>query len=160
MKTPIEFFLCKQNGKGSCFMAMVDFLAYFQNEFLQSYKHTAGAVVGEVSLARLNEIDLITYSSVEDLLPLVFTNSNYSLELGKGTKIEYNFEKILRNFMDKVFYRKSTLTIQIKEFVYRDDVHSPRKFTNLGKVIEQVTILLLFCYSNYSRLSITRTEWN
>jgi len=138
MKTPIEFFLCKHNGKGSGFMAMIDFLAFFQNEFLAHYKNTPGAVTSEVSLLRVNTIDLITYSSVEDLLPLVFTHCDYSLELGKGTKIEYNFEKILRNFMDKIFYGKSTLTIQIKEFVYQDDVHSPRKFTNLGKVIEQV----------------------
>jgi len=139
MKTPIAYFLCKPSGEGSAFMAMIDFLAFHQNEFLIQYKNTPGAVIGHrTSLLIVNDAELVTYSSNADLLPLLFTHCDYSLELGKGYKIKYNFEKILRNLMDKIFYGKSMLEIQIKEFVYRDDVHSARKFTNLCRVIEQV----------------------
>lgn len=112
MKTPIVFFLCKLEGEGSGFMAMIDFLAFYQNEFLTQYKNTQGAVIGHSSLLKVTDTHLISYSSNADLLPLLFTHCDYSLELGKGYKIKYNFEKILRSLMDKVFYSKSTLEIQ------------------------------------------------
>jgi len=140
--TPLAFFLCKLSGEGSGFMAMIDFLAFSHNEFLTSYKNTRGAVVRHASLLKASDADVISYSSNSDLLPLVYTHCNYSLELGKGTKIGYNFDKILENLMDKVFCGKSILEIQIQEFVYSDDVHSGQKFTNLGKVIPQVGLLV------------------
>jgi len=123
-------------------MAMMDFLAFSQNEFLARYKTTRSAVVGNTSLFKATAADVIAYSSNADLLPLVYTHCDYSLELGKGTKVGYNYEKILGNLMDKVFCGKSILEIQIEEFVYRDDVHSSQKFTNLANVIEQVNKFL------------------
>ena len=128
-------------------MGMIDFLAFSQNECLVHYKNTRSAPVGHTSLLKATNTDIITYSSNADLLPLVYTHCNYSLELGKGTKVEYNFDKILGSLMTKVFCGKSMLEIQIQEFVYLDDVHSARKFTDLGKVIEQVTQSHSLCVS-------------
>lgn len=123
---------------GSGLMALVDFLVFHQNEFLEQYKRLPGSMVHQISLTRVKEVDLITYTTKEDLLPLVYTHCDYSLELGKGTKIDYNLDKIFQHLTDKIFYGKSRIIFEIKEFVYRDDVHSARKFTNLKNKVEQV----------------------
>ena len=136
--TPLAFFLCKSKNEGSGMMAMINFLASSQNQMLIEYIKTPNAIVGDTSLLNATEADIISYSSDADLLPLVYMHCNYSLELGKGNKVEYNFDKILGNLMNKVFCGKSMLEIQIQEFVYLDDVHSARKFTNLGNIVKQV----------------------
>ena len=138
MKTPLAYFLFKADGPGSGLMALTDLLTFYHNEFMLRYKKTAGSLVYETSLLKVKDNDLITYSVNEDLLPLIYTHCDQSLELGKGTKIDYNLDKILQNFKDKTFYGKSIISFEIKEFVYRDDVHSARKFTNLKKNVEQV----------------------
>ena len=140
MKTPLEYFLCKAGtiSAGSGLMALVDFLAFQQNEFLEQYKRLPGSMVTETSLTSVKEADLVTYTTKEDLLPLVYTHCDYTLELGKGTKIDYNLDKIFQLLTDKIFYGKSRIVFAMKEFVYRDDVHSARKFTNLKNKVEQV----------------------
>lgn len=138
MKTPLAYFLFKADGPGSGLMALTDLLTFHHNEFMMRYKKMAGSLVYDTSLLKIKENDLITYSVNEDLLPLIYTHCDYSLELGKGTKIKYNLDKILQNLKDKMFYGKSIISFEIKEFVYRDDVHSARKFTNLKKNVEQV----------------------
>lgn len=146
MNTPLKYFLCKADMKsaGSGLMALVDFLAFHQNEFLEQYKRLPGSMVHQTSLTSIKEADLITYTTKEDLLPLVYTHCDYSLEVGKGTKIDYNLDKIFQHLTDKIFYGKSRIIFEMKEFVYRDDVHSARKFTNLKNKVEQVYYLLLF----------------
>ena len=121
-------------------MALVDFLVFHQNEFLERYKRLPGALVNEASLANIKDADLITYTTSNDLAPLVYTHCDYSLELGKGTKIDYNLDKVFQHLTDKIFYGKSAVTFVMKEFVNRDDVHSARKFTNLKNKLEQVNL--------------------
>ena len=121
-------------------MALVDLLVFHQNEFLERYKRLPGALVNETSLINIKDADLITYTTSDDLSPLVYTHCDYSLELGKGTKIDYNLDKVFQHLTDKIFYGKSIVNFEMKEFVYRDDVHSARKFTNLKNKLEQVNL--------------------
>ena len=133
----------KPEGRGSGLMALAKLLVLHQNEFLSQYKNTQGSLVHDASLSNIKDLDLVSYSADADLLPLVYTNCDYSLELGKGTKVEYNLEKIAQYLTDKLFYGKSMIRFEMKEFVYLDDVHSARKFTNLKRNVEQVRYGLL-----------------
>lgn len=123
-------------------MALVDFLAYKQYEIITQYNKLVGTDVKSVSLLKLKESEVINYSPDRDLLPLVYTNCDYSLEIGKSTKIEYNFDGIQKHLMERLCFGKPKIEIQMKEFVYRDDVHNAKKFTNLKRTIKQVNLLL------------------
>uniref|UniRef100_A0A7M5U071 RZ-type domain-containing protein n=1 Tax=Clytia hemisphaerica TaxID=252671 RepID=A0A7M5U071_9CNID len=140
MKTPLEYFLLKPEGRGSGLLALAKLLVLHQNEILAQYKDTQGSLVHNASLSNVKDLDLVNYSAEADLLPLVYTNCDYSLELGKGTKEEYNLEKISQHLTDKLFYGKSMIRFEMKEFVYLDDVHSARKFTNLKRNVDQTNI--------------------
>jgi len=54
---------------------------------------------------------LISYDPERDILPLVLANCQYTFELGKGTKIEYDFVGLERQLMDKFLFAKSHIQI-------------------------------------------------
>ena len=55
---------------------------------------------------------LISYDPQQDILPMVLANCQYSFEIGKGTKIEYDFKGLERQLMDRFFYSKSRINIE------------------------------------------------
>ncbi|WAR07202.1 R213A-like protein, partial [Mya arenaria] len=52
---------------------------------------------------------LISYNPEQDILPLVLANCQYTFEMGKGTKIEYNFAGLERQIMDRFLFSKSRI---------------------------------------------------
>ena len=78
------------------------------------------------------------YSPDEDLLPILYLHCDYSLEIGKGTQMEYNLDAIERRLMEKVCYGKTFITEKLEHFKYRDDVQSAREFINMRKRVKQV----------------------
>ena len=68
------------------------------------------------SFTAVNPVDitaahLICYDPQQDILPMVLANCQYSFEIGKGTKIEYDFKGLERQLMDRCFYSKSRIHI-------------------------------------------------
>ena len=55
---------------------------------------------------------LISYDPQQDILPVVLANCQYSFEIGKGTKIEYDFNGLERQLMDRFFFSKSRINIE------------------------------------------------
>ena len=54
---------------------------------------------------------LISYDPQQDILPMVLANCQYSFEIGKGTKIEYDFGGLERQLMDRFLFAKSRIDI-------------------------------------------------
>ncbi|KAH3815371.1 hypothetical protein DPMN_143893 [Dreissena polymorpha] len=55
---------------------------------------------------------LISYDHDHDLLPLVLANCRYSFEVGTQTNIEYDFDGMERQLMDRLLNSKSKIEIQ------------------------------------------------
>ena len=45
--------------------------------------------------------NLVSYHAERDLLPLILAQCNYSLEVGRGTLVQYNWEALERQLIDR-----------------------------------------------------------
>ena len=144
MKSNLDYFLCSIKGPGLCATALIDFFAGLQNDFLYYCHRVSGIQTKprEVSLQKLKENDLMIYNAEKDLLPLVYAHCDYSLEIGRGTNIEYNLPAIEKLLMENVFFGRAVISTQLDLFVYRDDVQSEKKFILLNRIIKQVCMFV------------------
>jgi len=67
--------------------------------------------VSNVSPMAVTHAHLISYDPGRDILPLVLTNCQYTFEMGKGTKIEYDFLGLERQLMDRFLFSKSRIDV-------------------------------------------------
>ncbi|XP_066927560.1 E3 ubiquitin-protein ligase rnf213-alpha-like [Clytia hemisphaerica] len=139
-KTKFEYFLVSNEGSGRCLQSLIRFLQYIQNDFLILYQQLPGAFIKVVDINVLKESEVIRYTAEEDLLPILYLHCDYSLAIGQGTKIEYNFQEIERRFMEKVCYGKCMIERTLEPFKYRDNVQSSREFINMRKKVPQTEI--------------------
>ncbi|WAR07210.1 RN213-like protein, partial [Mya arenaria] len=114
METPLSVFLPSSTETGLCSYAMLDLLFRKQNEFLDSYMKESGRnrnSIQTVAPMEATSADLISYNHEQDILPLVLANCQYTFEMGKGTKIEYDFAGLERQIMDRFLFSKSRIDI-------------------------------------------------
>ena len=74
---------------------------------------------------------LISYEPQQDILPMVLANCQYSFEIGKGTKIEYDFSGLERQLMDRFLFAKSRIDIGRVMQVYDNCIFSLKSKTNM-----------------------------
>ena len=55
----------------------------------------------DVSLSEVSASQLIAYDAEKDLLPLMLANCSYSLEVGKETLVQYNWEALEKQIIDR-----------------------------------------------------------
>ena len=54
-----------------------------------------------IQLQDVSRSHLISYDTERDLLPLILAQCNYSLEVGRGTLVQYNWEALERQLIDR-----------------------------------------------------------
>lgn len=54
-----------------------------------------------IQLQDVTSSNLISYHTERDLLPLILAQCNYSLEVGRGTLVQYNWEALERQLIDR-----------------------------------------------------------
>lgn len=133
---PLAYILPSQDGPGRCMLALIDFLAYNHNDFIRQCNPKRNLRL--VSLVNIRESDLISYNPDRDLLPLVYAHCDYTLTIGKETKVEYNMPAIQKHLIEKIALGKAEIVIQIEEFVYTDEVKLSKKYLKLQSSIKQV----------------------
>ncbi|XP_053396010.1 E3 ubiquitin-protein ligase rnf213-alpha-like [Mercenaria mercenaria] len=144
-KTPISMLLPTTKEAGLCSYALLDFLMRKQNDFLDKYLKEAHRKSGSISSVNPKEVTsahLISYDPQHDILPLVLANCQYSFEMGKGTKIEYDFAALERQLMDRFLFSKSRIDVgrvlMIDQMVYRTEFTNAEVFRKLTDKIPQV----------------------
>ncbi|KAL4233165.1 hypothetical protein ACF0H5_007850 [Mactra antiquata] len=144
--TPISILLPTTKEAGLCSYAMLDFLMRKQNDFLDRYKKESRrrSTINTVSPREVTSAHLISYNPDHDILPLILANCQYSFEMGKGTKIEYDFIGLERHLMDRFLFSKSKIDVgkvlQIDEMIYRTEFTNAAVFTKLNEKIPQKTL--------------------
>lgn len=69
------------------------------------------ASISSVSAKAVTSAHLICYDHTQDILPLILANCQYTFEMGKGTNVEYDFQGIERQLMDRFLFSKSRIDI-------------------------------------------------
>ncbi|XP_052808691.1 E3 ubiquitin-protein ligase rnf213-alpha-like isoform X2 [Mya arenaria] len=147
METPLSIFLPASAENGLRSYAMLDLLFRKQNEFLDRYLKESGRRSNSIQTVAPMEVTsahLISYNHEQDILPLVLANCQYTFEMGKGTKIEYDFAGLERQIMDRFLFSKSRIDIgyylQIDQMVYRTEFTNAAVFEKLEEKIPQQTL--------------------
>lgn len=65
-----------------------------------SYIYLNERTAGEIPLSEVSMSQLIAYDSEKDLLPVMLANCSYSLEVGKETQLQYNWETLEKQIID------------------------------------------------------------
>ena len=66
-----------------------------------------------MSLYDVTAAQLVAYDPDRDLLPLVLAHCNYSLEVGKGTLVQYNWPALERHLIDRFIQRRPLVDFQV-----------------------------------------------
>ncbi|XP_068694646.1 E3 ubiquitin-protein ligase rnf213-alpha-like isoform X2 [Montipora foliosa] len=106
---PLALLLPSTSGMGICSMALVFYLTTVHNEFNERYQNLVGGEVKDLPHIQLQDVttsQLISYDTERDLLPLILAQCNYSLEVGKGTLVQYNWEALERQLIDRFIGRR------------------------------------------------------
>ncbi|WAR07278.1 R213A-like protein [Mya arenaria] len=142
-ETPLSVFLPTSTENGLCSYAMLDLLFRKQNEFLDGYMKESerSTSIETVNPQQATSAHLISYNHEQDILPLVLANCRYTFEMGKGTKIKYDFAGLESQIMDRFLFSKSRIDIgnylQIDQMVYRTEFTNAAVFEILEEKIPQ-----------------------
>jgi len=70
-----------------------------------------------ISVTEVTRSQLISYDTDQDLLPLVHAHCHYSLEVGQGTTVEYDWPAVQRHLIDRLIRGRCLIAFKVK-FTY------------------------------------------
>lgn len=91
---------------------------------LQQYRDAVSWLTGlrvsscsyKVSPADLTDLHVIRYELERDLMPLVLSNTQYSIERGQETLHEYDLPKIQQQIVSRFLLGKPLITLNVSKF--------------------------------------------
>jgi hypothetical protein len=91
---------------------------------------------------------LIYYDPEKDLLPMVLAHCNYSLEVGKGTVINYDFVGLERELEERLLRGKPKLVFNVAPMTFKTEYRNAMVIFNaLNDNIPQVRLTYMMCCS-------------
>ncbi|XP_035692571.1 E3 ubiquitin-protein ligase rnf213-alpha-like [Branchiostoma floridae] len=126
----------------SCITAVVLFLIRKNNEFLDIYRKTSH-VQDDGTLRCWTDVsasNVVSCDPARDLMPLVLSHCNYSLAIGKGTHVGYDFAALENRLIDRFLCGKCKIVEECETFQFRQEARDVAMFTAVRKQIPQETI--------------------
>ena len=77
------------------------------------------SLVNTVSVMESNSSHLIAYHPQRDLQPIILANCSYSLEVGKGTKVEYDFSEIETQIADRFLRGRPRIGFPVSQHYFK-----------------------------------------
>ena len=71
------------------------------------------STTAEIPLSEVSVSQLVAYDSEKDLLPVMLANCSYSLEVGKETSSQYNWEALQKQIIDRFIRGRPTVEFQV-----------------------------------------------
>ncbi|XP_041633633.1 E3 ubiquitin-protein ligase rnf213-alpha isoform X2 [Cheilinus undulatus] len=123
LKSDFKVLLPRRQGPGLCSTALVSYLIALHNDLIYCVdKHTGEETSYKVSPADLTDLHVIRYELDRDLMPLVLSNTQYSIERGQETLHEYDLPKIQQQIFSRFLLGKPLITLNgIPTLVNRHD---------------------------------------
>ncbi|XDV14216.1 hypothetical protein PO909_002393 [Leuciscus waleckii] len=123
LDTDLQVLLPQRHGLGLCSTALVSYLITLHNDLVYAVeKHTGEESGYTVSPVDLTDLHVIRYEYERDLLPLVLSHCQYSMERGQETLLEYDLPQIQQQILTRFLQGKPHITINgIPTLVNRQD---------------------------------------
>ncbi|KAJ8345993.1 hypothetical protein SKAU_G00301860 [Synaphobranchus kaupii] len=135
VSSELQVLLPRRHGRGLCATALVSYLIGLHNEQVHAVdSHTGEETSYTVSPADLSDLHVIRYEPERDLLPLVLSHCQYSVERGQETLSEYDLPKIQQQVLTRFLQGKPLISlVGIPTLVNRHD----RNYTNIFKDVKE-----------------------
>uniref|UniRef100_W5N459 RING-type E3 ubiquitin transferase n=1 Tax=Lepisosteus oculatus TaxID=7918 RepID=W5N459_LEPOC len=134
LDSEFQVLLPQRHGLGLCSTALVSYLIALHNELVYTVeKHTGEENSYSVSPADLTDLHVIKYEVEKDLIPLILSNCQYSMEQGQETVLEYDLHKTQQQILNHFLQGKPLITLTgIPTLVNRQD----RNYENIFKDVK------------------------
>ncbi|XP_067087748.1 E3 ubiquitin-protein ligase rnf213-alpha-like [Osmerus mordax] len=135
LNSDFQVLLPRRQGPGLCSTALVSYLIALHNDMVYCVdKHTGEQTSYTVSPADLTDLHVVRYELERDLLALVLSNCQYSMERGQETLHEYDLPKIQQQILTRFLQGKPRITLNgIPTLVNRHD----RNYENILKDVKE-----------------------
>uniref|UniRef100_A0A8C4TU02 RING-type E3 ubiquitin transferase n=1 Tax=Falco tinnunculus TaxID=100819 RepID=A0A8C4TU02_FALTI len=131
----LEVLLPRRQGLGLCSTALASYLIGLHNDFV----HSVNKLVKEDdSPSEVADLHLISYEVDRDLIPLILSNCQYSMEKGGETLQDFDLERIQQQVISKFLQGKPLITLTgIPTLVYRHDRNYEQLFNDVRNKLDQ-----------------------
>uniref|UniRef100_A0A8B9ZNF4 RING-type E3 ubiquitin transferase n=1 Tax=Anas zonorhyncha TaxID=75864 RepID=A0A8B9ZNF4_9AVES len=135
MDSTLEVLLPRRQGLGLCSTALASYLISLHNNFIYLVnKHTKE----DDSPSEVADLHLISYEVERDLIPLILSNCQYSMEKGGETLQHFDLERIQQQVISKFLQGKPLITLTgIPTLVYRHDRNYEELFKDVRNKLDQ-----------------------
>ncbi|XP_038013112.1 E3 ubiquitin-protein ligase RNF213 isoform X2 [Motacilla alba alba] len=135
----LEVLLPRRQGLGLCSTALASYLIGLHNELVHSVnRHTKEDDRYLVSPSEVADLHLISYEVERDLIPLILSNCQYSMEKGGETLQDFDLERIQQQVISKFLQGKPLITLTgIPTLVHRHDRNYEQLFSDVRSKLEQ-----------------------
>ncbi|KAK2528363.1 Rnf213 [Columba guinea] len=139
LDSQLEVLLPRRRGLGLCSTALASYLISLHNDFIHSVnKHSKEDDQYLISPSEVADLHLISYEPERDLVPLILSNCQYSMEKGGETLQDFDLEKIQQQIVSKFLQGKPLITLTgIPTLVYRHDRNYEQLFNDVRNKMDQ-----------------------
>ncbi|KAK0676637.1 RN213 ligase, partial [Pygoscelis papua] len=139
LDSKLEVLLPRRQGLGLCSTALASYLISLHNEFIHLVnKHVKEDDRYLISPSEVADLHLISYEVERDLIPLILSNCQYSMEKGGETLQDFDLERIQQQVISKFLQGKPLITLTgIPTLVYRHDRNYEQLFNDVRNKLDQ-----------------------
>uniref|UniRef100_A0A3Q2E155 RING-type E3 ubiquitin transferase n=1 Tax=Cyprinodon variegatus TaxID=28743 RepID=A0A3Q2E155_CYPVA len=114
LNSSFKVLLPQRQGAGLCSTALISYLIALHNDIIYCMDKHTGEETYKVSPADLTDLHVIRYELERDLMPLVLSNTQYSIEKGQETLYEYDLPKIQQQIVSHFLLGKPLITLNLQ----------------------------------------------
>ncbi|XP_018410444.1 PREDICTED: E3 ubiquitin-protein ligase RNF213-like [Nanorana parkeri] len=139
MDSEFEFLLPRRQGLGLGATALTSYLIALHNSFIYALaKYTNIEQNYSIKASEVMDLHVISYELEKDLVPIILSNCQYSLESGKETLQEFDFPKIQNQLTTRLLQGKPLITmVGLPTLTLSHDRNYEHLFTDLKKRLPQ-----------------------
>ncbi|KAM6344814.1 E3 ubiquitin-protein ligase RNF213 isoform 2-T4 [Alca torda] len=139
LDSKLEVLLPRRQGLGLCSTALASYLISLHNDFIHSVnKHIKEDDRYLINASEVADLHLISYEVERDLIPLILSNCQYSMEKGGETLQDFDLERIQQQVISKFLQGKPLITLKgIPTLVYRHDRNYEQLFNDVRSKLDQ-----------------------
>ncbi|NWI27850.1 RN213 ligase, partial [Sula dactylatra] len=139
LDSKLEVLLPYQQGLGLCSTALASYLISLHNDFIHAVnKHFKEDDRYVISPSEVADLHVISYEVERDLIPLILSNCQYSMEKGGETLQDFDLERIQQQVISKFLQGKPLITLTgIPTLVYRHDRNYEQLFNDVKNKLDQ-----------------------
>ncbi|XP_078257499.1 E3 ubiquitin-protein ligase rnf213-alpha-like isoform X2 [Rhinoraja longicauda] len=138
----LEVLLPRRQGLGLCSTALVSYLIALQNDFVYTVeKYTIESTPYSVSPQDVSDLHVIRYEVEKDIIPLLLSNCQYTMEKGSEIVTEYDFKRIEQQLTNRFLKGKPLIHLKgIPTLIYRQDRNYGIIFQDIQNKIPQESL--------------------